>query len=174
MKVVQAPDDRLRIKCKPIKKVTPELMQTIKEMVKLTKTFVDPEGVGLASTQIGNDQQYFVAKMDGEKFKPFFNPKILKYSKQVKLYFEGCLSLPDYYGEINRSTWIDVSYMDQNGKKVDERLKGVPAWIFQHEFDHINGKLFVDHVLEQKARFFRVTGQDQAGNEIFEELKLVD
>lgn len=172
MQVVVAPDERLRVKTKPVKKITPGLLATIKEMVKLTKTFIDPEGVGLASTQVGLDQQFFVIRCENDKFQVYFNARILKYSKAKKLYLEGCLSLPDYWGEVTRSLWVDVSYLDSSGKKIEERLKGVDAWIFQHEHDHLEGKLFVDHVLEQKSRFFKVVGKDRAGAEVFEEIKL--
>lgn len=172
MQVVLTPDNRLRVKTKPVKKVTPQLINTIRSMVDLTKSFVDPEGVGLASTQIGEDGQYFVIKLPNNKFKAFFNPKVLKYSKKIKQYLEGCLSIPSLWGEVNRAFWVDVSYVDISGQRVDERLSGVVAWIFQHETDHLSGKLFVDRVLEQKGRLYKVVGKDRAGNEIFEEIKL--
>lgn len=172
MNVVIAPDNRLRVRTKPVKKINNGLLQIIKEMVKLTKTFKDPEGVGLASTQIGRDEQYFIAKLDDKHFKVFFNPKILSHGKKTKLFFEGCLSIPDYYGEIRRPTNIKVSYIDEEGKEVKESLSGLLAWIFQHEMDHLNGKLFTDHVLEQKSRLFKATGKDRAGEEIFQEVAL--
>lgn len=172
MNVVQAPDNRLRVVTKPIKKITPGLLQKFKEMIKLTKTFVDPEGVGLASTQVGEDEQYFVAKMPNDKFKAFINPKILKTSKTTKKYFEGCLSIPKYWGEVERFLWTDVSYLDENGNEVKERLRGTTAWIFQHETDHLNGRLFVDKVLAEKSRLFKVSGKDRAGNDVFEEVAL--
>lgn len=166
------PDDRLRVKTKPIKKVTPQLKQIFDGMVKLTLSFVDPEGVGLAATQIGEDGQYFVVRHDGDNFKTYINPSITKYSKAKKLYFEGCLSIPDYWGEITRSLWVDTKYMDEEGQWHEERMKGFDAWVFQHECDHLAGKLFVDHVLEQKAKFYHVVGKDRAGAEIFEEVKI--
>lgn len=172
MEVVIAPDNRLRAKTKPVKKITPALNQTIKEMTKLTKAFVDPEGVGLASTQIGESEQYFIAKMDGKKFTAFFNPKILSYSKQKKKFFEGCLSIPDYYGEVERPTSVTVSYMDESGKQVKKELTGSKAWFFQHEYDHLQGKLMIDLVLDQKARLFKAIGKDRAGGEVFEEVGL--
>ena len=172
MEVVKAPDQRLRVKTKPVKKITPGLLDTIKQMVKLTKTFLDPEGVGLASTQVGLSEQFFVAKLDGKSFKAIFNPKILSYSDKEKVFFEGCLSIPDYYGEIKRPTSITVSYMDETGKEVKEKLTGMSAWFFQHEFDHLQGTLMIDHVLAQKAKLFKVIGHDKAGAEIFEEVNL--
>ena len=170
--VVKAPDQRLRIKTKSVKKITTNHHQIIKEMVKLTKTFEDPEGVGLASTQIGEGEQYFVAKLTDGSFKAFFNPRILDYSKKTKVYFEGCLSIPDYYGEVARPIAVTVAYTNEEGKEVKERLKGVPAWIFQHEYDHLHGKLFMDRILEQKGRLFKVAGKDRTGADVFEEVSL--
>lgn len=169
--VIKAPDERLRAKTKPVKKITPALLQTIKEMVRLTKTFEDPEGVGLASTQIGQNERFFVAK-NGRDFIACFNPKIIAASKKTKAFFEGCLSIPDYYGEVKRPVSVTVEYQDKDGQRVIKKLAGISAWIFQHEMDHLNGKLFVDSVLEQKGRMFKAVGKDQAGGNIFEEVKL--
>jgi peptide deformylase len=172
MQVVQAPDQKLRVKTKPVKKITPDLLKTIKEMVKLTKTFVDPEGVGLASTQVGLDGKFFVSKQTDGSFKPFFNPRIFKYSKATKVYTEGCLSIPNYWGEVTRHTWVDVSFMDEKGQHQTTRLKGLMAHIFQHEVDHLHGKLFMDLVLEQKGKLYKVVGKDRAGADVFEEVPL--
>lgn len=171
MKVVQAPDNKLRAKTKPVKKITPDLLKTISEMERLTKTFVDPEGVGLAATQIGRSEQFFIAKLT-KGFEAFFNPKILSKSPKTKLFFEGCLSIPDYYGEVRRPISLKVSYMNSQGKTIIKTLTGVAAWIFQHELDHLQGKLFIDHIMEQKSRVFKCTGKDAAGADIFKEIAL--
>lgn len=170
--VIQAPDNKLRVKTKLVKKITPSYQQIIKDMIKLTKTFIDPEGVGLASTQVGLDEQYFVAKLSATEFKAFFNPKILKFSKKARIYFEGCLSIPKYWGEVTRSVWVDVSYLTLDGKETKERLTGFPAWVYQHEYDHLQGKLFMDLVLAQKGKVFKVVGKDRTGGEVFEEVTL--
>ncbi len=172
MQVVIAPDDRLRVKTKPVKKVSPKLLQIVKEMEKLTNSFKDPEGVGLASTQIGEGEQYFVLKRKDNSFLQVFNPKIKSFSKKTKVFFEGCLSIPNYYGEVVRPTEVQVSFTDKNGNTVEETLKGMDAWIYQHEYDHLQGKLFIDYVLEQKGKLYKVVGRDRAGAEIFEEVRL--
>lgn len=170
LQVVRAPDPKLRVKTKPVKKITPFLMDLVKEMIKLTKTFVDPEGVGLASTQVGKDEQFFVAKMVDGTFKTFFNPKIIAFSPKPKIMLEGCLSIPNYWGEVLRYPWVKVSYMDLKGREVTEKLIDLEAHIFQHECDHLQGKLFMDHVIKQKTRLFKVVGRDRTGSEIFEEV----
>ena len=171
MQVVIAPDPRLRIQTKRVKKLNPALLKTLKEMIKLTKTFKEPEGVGLASTQIGLDEAFFVAK-NGPKFITVINPKVLSNGKRTKKYFEGCLSTPNVWGEVKRHTLIKVSYQDQTGKTITQSLKGVLAWIFQHEIDHLNGVLFADRVLEQKGKFYKFTGKDKTGTDMFEEVTL--
>ena len=172
MQIVIAPDNKLRVKTKPVKKFSPRYAHIVKDMIKLTKTFVDPEGVGLASTQVGLDEQFFVAKMDDGLFKAFFNPKITKSSKITKIYTEGCLSIPNYWGEGTRHLWIDAEYQDLSGKVVKERLKGLEAHIYQHECDHLTGKLFMDHILEQKSKLFKVVGKDQTGADVYEQVPL--
>ncbi len=167
-----APDAKLRVKTKLVKKINENYKKIIRQMIKLTKTFIEPEGVGLASTQVGLDEQFFVAKLEDGTFKAYFNPKILKHSKQLKTQFEGCLSIPNYWGEVKRSTGVTVSYTDISGKAVNEKLTGFIAWVFQHETDHLQGKLFMDLVLEQKGRLFKVKGKDRAGNEVYEEIPL--
>lgn len=171
MQLVKAPDSKLKIQTKPVKKIKPALLQTLKDMIKLTKTFKEPEGVGLASTQVGLDESFFVAK-NGPKFITVINPKVLSSGKRTKKYFEGCLSSPDIWGEVRRHTNIKVSYQDQTGKLTISSLKGVLAWIFQHEIDHLNGILFQDRVLEQKGQFYKFTGKDKTGTDIFEEVTI--
>jgi peptide deformylase len=170
MKVVIAPDQRLRIDTKPVKKINPALLQTTSEMIKLTKTYTDPEGVGLAATQIGLSNSFFVAKTEKSGFLKVFNPKILSTGKRTKIYLEGCLSIPNYYGEVRRFTNIKVSFTDEAGDNITKDLKGILAWIFQHEIDHLNGVLFPDLVLQQKGKFYKAVGKDEHGTDIFEEV----
>lgn len=178
MEVVKAPDPRLRIQTKPVKKFGPALIKTLKQMVKLTKTFKDPEGVGLASTQVGLEEAFFVAKNlpagrhGRTKFMMVINPKIISSGKRTKIYFEGCLSTPNIWGEVKRHIQIKVSYQDPMGKQIITPLKGVLAWIFQHEIDHLNGVLFQDRVLEQKGKFYKYTGKDKTGTDMFEEITI--
>lgn len=192
MQVVKAPDPKLKIKTKPVKKINTALLNTLSQMIKLTQRFKDPEGVGLAATQIGLDQSFFVARLSdckqippskpsqraerwknyGQEFVAVLNPKILSYSKRTKTYFEGCLSIPNMWGEVKRHTNIKVSYQDTEGHHITKNLRNIPAWIFQHEVDHLNGILFSERVLEQKGRFYKFTGKDQTGTDMFEEVTI--
>jgi len=172
LQLVKAPDNKLRVKTRPVKKITGGHLQTIKEMIKLTKTFMDPEGVGLASTQVGLDEQFFVSKKEDGTFRAYFNPKVIAFSKTSKKMVEGCLSIPNYWGEIVRPIAVTVEYLNEKGEKVQEKLTGLEAHVFQHECDHLEGKLFMDKVLEQKARLFKVVGRDRTGSEVVEEVAL--
>lgn len=172
MNIVIAPDPRLRVKTKPVKKITHVLLQIIREMIKYTKTFQDPEGVGLASTQVGYFEQYFIAKLEDGTFRTFFNPKILSFSKRTKFFMEGCLSIPNHWGEITRPISIDVSYTDESGIIRKEHLSGFLAWVFQHEYDHLQGRLFMDLLMEQRGKLYKVVGKDRAGSDIYERIPL--
>lgn len=176
MQVIKAPDLRLKVKCKAVKKINNGLLKTLDQMVKLTKTFKDPEGVGLAANQVGLEESFFVAKdtasKDEHAFLKVINPKLLSTSKKVKKYFEGCLSVPGTWGEVNRHLSIKVSYQNDKGQYITKSLTGVQAWIFQHEIDHLNGVLFSERVLEQKGKFYKFTGKDQTDTDTFEEIVL--
>lgn len=192
MDVIHAPNDALRVKTKFVKKITPGLVQTLNQMIKLTQSFKDPEGVGLAATQVGLEERFFVARLHdssqkppsnphqrssrwkdyGKDFVSIINPQILFLSKRTKTYFEGCLSIPNIWGNVKRHTSIKVSYQDIQGNKITKTLKGIPAWIFQHEVDHLDGILFNQRVLEQKGKFYRFTGKDKTGTDVFEEMTL--
>ncbi len=192
MQVVIAPDPRLRIQTKPVKKITPGVLQTLKDMIKLTKTFKDPEGVGLAATQVGLKERFFVARLhDSKKIPPsdpgqrksrwagydkefmvVINPKILSFSKNTKVYFEGCLSIPNIWGKVKRYVSVKVSYQNTEGNLITKTLTGLAAWVFQHEVDHLDGILFSEKVLAQKGQFYRFTGKDAAGTDMFDEITL--
>lgn len=108
-------------------------------------------GVGLAAPQIGLNMSVFVAQMPGKdgkgyagKFYSFFNPTIEFASKKIITDYEGCLSVPGYFGNVDRSEKITISGYDKNNRKVTLKVEGFLARIFQHETDHLNGTLFVD------------------------------
>lgn len=195
-KIVKAPNPILRNEAKSVKKLTPKYLQIIDEMITTTKSFQDPEGIGLAATQVGIPEQFFIAKFDldtkeklaqektnkalttqisiqfPDEFTAVFNPKINWFSKRVKVTMEGCLSIPNYYSPISRPSYIKVSYTDITGQVVRKSLKGMNATIFQHEYDHLHGRLFMDYVIAQKTKLFKITGKDKAGADIYEEVSI--
>lgn len=134
----------LRSKLKPFdfstfsKKETRELIKTMREMMHLAN------GVGLAANQVGLDIQVFVAKPPEGKFYAIFNPRITKTSKETISMEEGCLSVPGVYGTVPRYEKITLEGQDQNGKKIKIKAIGMLAHVFQHETDHLHGRLYID------------------------------
>jgi len=111
---------------------------------KMRKAMKEANGVGLSANQIGLDLNVFVAQANN-KFYAIFNPKILAVSKEKTEMEEGCLSVPEIFGTLSRHEKIVVEAYDKNGKKAKIKAWGFLAKIFQHEIDHLNGKLFIDH-----------------------------
>jgi len=121
----------------------------------MRKKMIESNGVGLAANQIGLDMKLFVAQLPDKethnykgKFYIIFNPKIKKVSQQKNIENEGCLSVPGFYGSVERFSKIEVTGFDKNNKKIKITASGFLARIFQHEIDHINGKLFIDSAKE--------------------------
>ncbi len=108
-------------------------------------------GIGLSANQIGYKFRVFVAQLSNNegrgykgKFYAVFNPEIIKESKKTEMDIEGCLSVPRSYGTVPRSTSITITGYDKNQRRIKIKAKGLLARIFQHEIDHLNGKLFID------------------------------
>lgn len=118
----------------------------IGDLVKMMrKTMEDANGIGLAANQIGLNMRVFVARVE-RKFYAFFNPEIVKISKDKMIMDEGCLSVPDDFEPVARADKVTIVGYDKNGKKIKIKAWGLLARVFQHEVDHLNGKIFLDHV----------------------------
>jgi peptide deformylase len=123
---------------------------------RLAEMMYEYDGVGLAAPQIGVSQRVFV--MDdgrGKGWKVVINPEIIEKSKETSVSEEGCLSLPEIWEEVERPIKVKVRYTTLERETVEEMLEGYPATIFQHETDHLNGVLFVDHLSVTKRRLLR-------------------
>jgi peptide deformylase len=112
---------------------------------KMDTAMQEANGVGLSANQIGLDIKVFVARWD-DKFYAVFNPEIEKSSRERDFVEEGCLSIPKLYGEVKRSEKIVLTGQNKQGKRVKLNVYGMLARIFQHEVDHLNGKLFTDRM----------------------------
>lgn len=122
----------------------------IQELIKMmNRAMVEESGIGLAANQIGFDFRIFVARVE-RKFYAVFNPKITKYSKEAISAEEGCLSVPNVAGDVLRPEKVTLEGYDRNGRKIKIKAWGVLARVFQHEVDHLNGKLFIDRVKRGK------------------------
>jgi peptide deformylase len=145
------PDPLLRQQSKPIEQVDSEITRLADDML---ETMYDAPGIGLAAIQIGVPRRMLVIDIsrEDEDRKPvvFINPEILKVSDDVSAYEEGCLSIPDYYAEVERPASLTVGYIDRDGKKQTVEADGLLATCLQHEIDHLNGVLFIDHISRLK------------------------
>jgi len=154
-KILKFPDQDLRIKAKPVETFDEELKTLTDDMF---ETMHSVNGIGLAATQIGVAKQVAVIDISPEKNEPLviINPaiQILDPSKNED-YDEGCLSVPGFFEKISRPSDIKLSYQDLNGKKQEIKPEGLLTKVVQHELDHLNGRLFVDHISELKRRRIR-------------------
>ena len=154
-KILKFPDQDLRIKAKPVESFDDELKTLTDDMF---ETMHSVNGIGLAATQIGVAKQVAVIDISPEKNEPLviINPaiQILDPSKNED-YDEGCLSVPGFFEKISRPSDIKLTYQDLNGKKQEIKPEGLLTKVVQHELDHLNGRLFVDHISELKRRRIR-------------------
>ncbi|MBI4037595.1 peptide deformylase [Candidatus Curtissbacteria bacterium] len=169
--IVTLPDNLLRQPSDEVVSFDRSLWGLIENLAETLETQHDPPGLGLSAVQIGVLKRVFVARIRN-KTKAFVNPQILKFSKKEIPFLEGCFSVPLLYGHVARPAEIDLKFQDKLGKKVESHFKGVPARIIQHEVDHLNGTLFVDHVHNQNGKLFKIR-KDKKGQEHLVELPMV-
>jgi peptide deformylase len=145
--VLIAPDPRLKLKAKPVARVDVELRRLMDDM--LETMYVAP-GIGLAAPQVGHAVRIIVADVsrEGEEKRAFrmANPEILWQSEALATYNEGCLSLPEHYADVTRPAEIRVRYLDHENELRTLEASGLLATVIQHEMDHLDGVLFVDHI----------------------------
>ncbi|MBN9033138.1 MAG: peptide deformylase [Rhizobiales bacterium 63-7] len=145
------PDPLLRQVSAPVERVDDDLKRLADDML---ETMYDAPGIGLAAIQIGVPRRMLVIDLakDGEEKQPqvFINPEIIASSDARSVYEEGCLSIPEYYAEVERPAEVEVAYLDREGKESRVKAEGLLATCLQHEIDHLNGVLFIDHISRLK------------------------
>ena len=149
--IVAIPDPILRQKSAPLAQVTDDDRRFMDQM--LNKMYEAP-GVGLAAVQVGAPRRIITIDVahEDEPKRPLFlvNPEILWSSDERATYEEGCLSIPDYYAEVERPARVKVRYVDYHGKEQEQEADGLLAVCLQHEIDHLNGVLFIDYISRLK------------------------
>lgn len=159
--IVKIPDPILRANSKPVERVDDELRKFLDSML---ETMYDAPGIGLAAIQVGEPIRVVTVdcaeRADDEetdellppKREPIFliNPEIITVSDTPNVYEEGCLSIPDYYADVERPEACTVKYLDYDGKEQVLEANGILATCLQHEIDHLNGVLFLDHISKLK------------------------
>lgn len=149
MEILEFPDPRLRTVAKPVQKVDDELRKLIDDML---ETMYDASGIGLAATQVNVHQRLLVLDVSEERDQPlvFINPEITPLTDDTKTYDEGCLSVPGFYETVERPDRVRVKALNRDGDTFEMDCDGLLAVCLQHEIDHLDGKLFVDHISRLK------------------------
>jgi len=150
--IITLPDPKLRLVSAPVERVDDDLRRFLDDML---ETMYEAPGIGLAAIQVGEPRRVVtidVSGRDDEEKKPLFliNPEILSSSDDRSVYEEGCLSIPDYYAEVERPASVRVRYLDRDGKLNELEAEGLLATCIQHEVDHLDGKLFIDYLSRLK------------------------
>ncbi len=167
--LVILPDPRLREKSEPVDAITDDIRALAQDML---DTMYDAPGIGLAAVQIGVMKRVVVmdlAKKDEER-QPLvlINPRITWASEETSVYEEGCLSIPDYYEEVERPARVRVAYQTLEGETVEREADGLFATCVQHEIDHLDGVLFIDRLSRLKRervtkKFAKAAKREAAG-----------
>jgi peptide deformylase len=158
--ILEVPDPRLRLVAKPVETVDDTARTLIDDMF---DTMYDANGIGLAAIQVGVEQRVLVIDLQerGEggvdeegavirNPQAFINPEILEVSDDLSVYNEGCLSIPEQYAEVERPARCRIRWLDRDGKPHEQEFDGMMATALQHEIDHLNGVLFIDHISRLK------------------------
>jgi len=149
--IIIAPDPILKVPCDPVEDVNQDLVKLMDDML---ETMYEAPGIGLAAPQVGVTKRLLMVDVARNEEPPapmcLVNPEILWASDESSLYDEGCLSLPEHYAEVERPAEIRVGYVDRDGKPRELEANGLLATCIQHEMDHLEGVLFVDHLSSLK------------------------
>jgi peptide deformylase len=154
--IIEVPDPLLRAQSAPVERVDDELRKLVADMF---ETMYAAPGIGLAAVQVAIPRRLMVVDLQdpeeegGEPVKKpyaFINPELLWSSDEARVYNEGCLSIPDQYAEVERPARVRARWLDAEGQQQEEELDGLMATCFQHEIDHLNGILFIDHISRLK------------------------
>lgn len=151
LELVKAPDPRLKLLSEPIPEVDSKLRRFLADMV---DTMYAANGIGLAAIQVGVPKRVAVIDLDpggpNSKVMYFINPRIVATSGEMTTFNEGCLSVPDVWDDVQRPSQLTVEYTDEKGRLQTVTADGLFATCLQHEIDHINGLLFIDHLSKLK------------------------
>lgn len=147
--IVQFPNPVLETVCQPIGEITEDIVALAKDMA---QTMYEAPGVGLAAPQVGHSIRLVVVDVSENKdsLLTLVNPEIIAKSKEMELGEEGCLSLPGIYEKVTRYSEVTVRYTDLTGQQQEKHADGLLAICLQHELDHLDGKVFVDHLSRLK------------------------
>lgn len=163
--IITLPHPHLRQKSQRVHVITDETKQLIDDMTSASLDWEDSRpheiSAALAAVQIDRLERVVIVRSDFEdkalrEFTPLVNPEIVKYEGELIEDFEGCLSVGGFYGKVPRYSKVRVKALDENGNEIRIKVEGFLARVIQHEIDHTNGTLFVDHIRDKKDAFYRL------------------
>ena len=156
LSIVEIPDPRLRLLSKPVGEIDEGVRSLVADMI---DTMYAAHGIGLAAIQVGVDRRVLVIDLQEQQDeegkavrdpRAFINPEVVEASEELSVYNEGCLSVPEQYAEVARPARCRVRWLDQHGERHEEEMDGLLATCMQHEIDHLDGILFIDHISRLK------------------------
>lgn len=163
--IIALPDKRLRQKSDKVRTVTNDTKKTINNMISIALDWEDSRpheiSAAMSSVQIAHMEQMVIIRSDFDNksirdFTALINPKIVKLEGEMIKDYEGCLSVPDIYGLVPRYNKVRVKALDVDGNEVHFKADGFLARILQHEIDHVNGIVFIDHIVDNEDAFFEL------------------
>ncbi len=195
-KLVTTPDPILNNVARPVTDFDKKLKETLGSMEQALRITQDPIGVGLAAPQVGLSLRIFQMRPDEKsQVRSFINPKIVRISEETSDYIsqsgkkkkaieegripppkgkrllEGCLSIPNIWGYVQRKKEVTLAFQDADGNKHEQVFSGFLAIIVQHEIDHLNGTLFTKHVIDQNEKLYK-SHKDKTGEDVFEKIEI--
>lgn len=165
MNIITTPDPRLREKCKKVRPGDKEVQKIVDDMIKNSLEWEKEHefeiSAALAAPQLGYDRRIIIVREDTENkdnatFIPLLNPEVIKTEGKTLYDYEGCLSVPNYYGKVPRPAKARIKAQTIDGQDVRIKADGFLARTILHEIDHLNGILFIDHIKGQKDAFYRL------------------
>lgn len=176
MKIVTLPHPSLRVQAKEVSQVDKKLLQFVKDIKSTLGKTKNPQGVGLAATQVNSSRRIFCTQLEKRKLRAFINPEIVGHDNNTTLgpkkdepYLEGCLSIPGIYGPVPRFGWVELQFQVIEGSELKtqtERFKDFEARVIQHELDHLNGILFIDYTKQLGLPLYQENKQTKKLDEI--------
>jgi|SRR5688572_135723 len=163
--IIVLPNDHLRHRSKKVGLITPEIKKLVEDMQNATLDWEASRkhevGVALAAIQVDRPLRIVIIRnnfdnKEDRTFTVFVNPVITKYEGKIEQDFEGCLSVPDIYGKVPRHTKVRIRAQDLNGREFRVTAQGFLARVFQHEIDHTNGSVFIDHIKNDTDAFYKL------------------
>jgi peptide deformylase len=149
LKILLLGNETLKKTAEPVKDIDQDLREYTQQMLRAMKS---GRGIGLAAPQVGRLERFFVCQVEDDEPRVFINPEIIRTSPDEVIYEEGCLSIPNLWANVKRPSAISIQAWNEKGRPFTLDAEGILARVIQHEFDHLNGILFVDRLSETQRK----------------------